>query len=114
MKSFPGSGFAVTIFEGNNKNNNNNEDYVEIIEISDELFSNPLSVYKNGQILIGRILHFDAKAKKYFASFRNSIINDTLFEILKSGSTIKYKKYFEDFEKRGDMRNKIFKFKHNF
>jgi hypothetical protein len=114
MKSFPGSGFAVSIFEGNNNKNNNNENnnegFVEMIEISDELYSNPLSVYKNGEILIGRVLNFDTKAKKYFASFRNSIINDTLYEVLKSGSTIKYKKYFDEFEKRGDLRNKIFKF----
>ncbi len=119
LKSIPGRGLIVSIFDDSKNKSNNKEEndvskieaFVDITEISDELHGNPISLYKKGHIALGRIISFDSEnSKKYFLSLRQSLTNDFLYDILKNGTTIKYKKYFDHFENSGDFRNKIFKF----
>ena len=118
LKSITGRGLIVSVLENNNEskkdnleNKNTLEAFVDLTEISDDLHANPLKLYPHGQIVLGRVLNFDSeKSKKYFISLRDSITNDTNFDILKNGSTIKFTKNFAHFEKTGDYRNKIFKF----
>ena len=88
----------------------NTEGFVDICEISDDLHPNPLNLYKPGTITLGRIINYDEKAKKYFISLRYSITSDENFDVLKNGSTLKYNKNFEIFERIGDFRNKIYKY----
>lgn len=106
LKSIPGRGLVVdlSIFD------NHSEAFVDICEISDDLHPNPLQIFKNGALTLGRVLSHDTKTNKYFLSLRASITDEEHYQILKSGSTLKYTKKFESFEKIGDFRNKIFKF----
>lgn len=116
LKAIPGRGLVVSLFDNKEINTHSQEEitkeaFVDISEISDDLHGNPLKLYSPGAIALGRVLYLDSeKSKKYFVSLRDSVTDDFLYDILKNGSTIKFKKHFEHFEKAGDFRNKIFKF----
>jgi len=121
LKSIPGRGLVISIFDTNEKSSGKKSHYnqdsikteafVDISEISDDLYANPLNFFIKGQVVIGRVLNFDLEnSKKFFVSLRQSITNDSLYDILKNGSTIKFTKYFDQYEKNGDFRNKIYKF----
>ena len=85
------------------------ETFVDICEITDYLHYNPLDFYKIGQLVKCRILSHDDKTSKYFASLRQSIVNDEEYDIIQNGSTIKFAEKFSS-TLSVDLRNKIIKF----
>ena len=46
-----------------------------------------MDFYKIGQLVKCRILSYDDKTSKYFASLRQSITNDEEYDIIQNGST---------------------------
>lgn len=68
-----------------------------------------MDFYKIGQLVKCRILSHDNKTSKYFASLRQSIINDEEYDIIQNGSTIKFAEKFSS-TLSVDLRNKIIKF----
>ena len=105
LKKLDGKGIIVSIRKGI-------ETFVDICEITDFLHYDPLDFYKIGQIVKCRILSFDEKTSKYFASLRNSIVNDELYDTIINGSTIKFAEKFSS-TLEIDLRNKIIKFGSN-
>ena len=85
------------------------ETFVDICEITDFLHYNPLEYYKKGQIVKCRILSKDNNSNRYFASLRNSIIDNEDYDIIMNGSTTKFLQRFSSFNSC-DLRNKIMKF----
>ena len=102
LKKLDGKGIIVQIRKGI-------ETFIDICEITDFLHYDPLDFYKIGQIVKCRILSFDEKTSKYFASLRNSIINDELYDTIINGSTIKFAEKFSS-TLEIDLRNKLIKF----
>ena len=105
LKKLDGKGIIVSIRKGI-------ETFVDICEITDFLHYDPLEFYKLGQLVKCRILSFEEKTSKYFASFRQSIVNDELYDIIQNGSTIKFAEKFSS-TLDVDLRNKIIKFGSN-
>ena len=105
LKKLDGKGLIISIRKGI-------ETFVDICEITDYLHYDPLDFYKLGQIVKCRILSFDEKTSKYFASLRHSIINDEEYDIIQNGSTIKFAEKFSS-TLEVDLRNKIIKFGEN-
>ena len=102
LKKLDGKGLIISIRKGI-------ETFVDICEITDFLHYDPLDFYKIGQIVKCRILSFDEKTSKYFASLRHSIVNDEEYDIIQNGSTIKFAEKFSS-TLPVDLRNKIIKF----
>ena len=101
LKKLDGKGLIISIRK-------DIETFVDICEITDYLHYNPLDFYKIGQLVKCRILSYDDKTSKYFASLRQSITNDEEYDIIQNGST---KKFAEKFSSTlsVDLRNKIIK-----
>ena len=102
LKKLDGKGLIISIKK-------EVETFVDICEITDFLHYDPLDFYKIGQIVKCRILSFDEKTSKYFASLRHSIVNDEEYDIIQNGSTIKFAEKFSS-TLAVDLRNKIIKF----
>ena len=102
LKKLDGKGLIISIRKGV-------ETFVDICEITDFLHYDPLDFYKLGQLVKCRILSFDEKTSKYFASLRHSIVNDEEYDIIQNGSTIKFAEKFSS-TLAVDLRNKIIKF----
>ena len=102
LKKLDGKGLIISIKK-------EVETFVDICEITDFLHYDPLDFYKIGQIVKCRILSFDEKTSKYFASLRHSIVNDKEYDIIQNGSTIKFAEKFSS-TLAVDLRNKIIKF----
>ena len=102
LKKLDGKGLIISIRK-------DIETFVDICEITDFLHYDPLDFYKIGQLVKCRILSFDEKTSKYFASLRHSIVNDEEYDIIQNGSTIKFAEKFSS-TLSVDLRNKIIKF----
>ena len=102
LKKLDGKGLIISIRK-------DIETFVDICEITDFLHYNPLEFYKIGQLVKCRILSHDDKTSKYFASLRQSIVNDEEYDIIQNGSTIKFGEKFSS-TLSVDLRNKIIKF----
>jgi rRNA biogenesis protein RRP5 len=103
VKAIDGRGLIVDI-------NDSHEGFVDVCEVSDDLHANPLEFYKKGHVLIARVISYDEKLNKYFLSLRHSITDESSYNVLTTGATIKFNKQFDQFEKIADYRNKILKF----
>ena len=102
LKKLDGKGLIISIRK-------DIETFVDICEITDFLHFNPLDFYKIGQLIKCRILSYDDKTSKYFASLRHSIVNDEEYDIIQNGSTIVFNEKFSS-TLSVDLRNKIIKF----
>ena len=105
LKKLDGKGLIISIKKGI-------ETFVDICEITDFLHYDPLDFYKVGQLVKCRLLSFDEKTSKYFASLRHSIVNDEEYDIIQNGTTIKFAEKFSS-TLSVDLRNKIIKFGSN-
>ena len=102
LKKLGGKGLIISIKKGI-------ETFVDICEITDFLHYDPLDFYTIGQLVKCRLLSFDEKTSKYFASLRHSIVNDEEYDIIQNGTTIKFAEKFSS-TLSVDLRNKIIKF----
>ena len=102
LKKLDGKGIIISIRK-------DIETFVDICEITDFLYFNPLEFYKIGQLVKCRILSYDEKTSKYFASLRHSIVNDEEYDIIQNGSTLKFAEKFSS-TLSVDLRNKIVKY----
>jgi len=75
LKKLDGKGIIISIRK-------DIETLVDICEITDFLHFNLLDFYKIVQLVKCRILSYDEKTSKYFASLRHSIINDKEYDII--------------------------------
>lgn len=81
---------------------------VDILEVCDEWLADPLNRFEIGIFVKARILNKDNN--KINVSLRDSITNEKTWKVLsKNGSTHEYKQMFDEIEKIGDLRNRIFK-----
>ena len=106
LKKISGRGLIIEIFS------NKIETFVDITEITDDLYYNPLEYYKIGQILLTRILTYNSEKKIYFCSLRESIINQKKYDLITKGTTLEFQNVFYNKENYNsyDIRNKILKF----
>ena len=102
LKKLDGKGIIISIRK-------DIETFVDICEITDFLHFNPLDFYKIVQLVKCRILSYDEKTSKYFASLRHSIVNDEEYDIIQNGSTLKFAEKFSS-TLSVDLRNKIVKY----
>ena len=106
LKRINGKGLVVEL-------PNSKSGFIDICEVTDEIHPNPLEKFAIGFITLGRILGIneDLSHNQYLISLRDSVVIDSLFNIIINGSSIQFLNKFNDFEKHCDFRNKIMKLK---
>lgn len=78
--------------------------FIDVCELTDEI------EHFNKTLFFARVI--DTKQTKVQLSARESIVDDEKYKILKEGTSMEYKQAFGELQKKGDLRNLIFKY-HN-
>ena len=109
LKKIPGRGLVISLFfDKDNISNNTITGFCDITEITDNCSADPVEYYSVNNILLGRVLYYDNNLNKYFVSFRNSLVNEKNYNLLKLGSTSQAESLLN--LNVADLRNKLYKF----
>ena len=105
LKKISGRGLVISLYFDSKDHINA---FCDITEITDLLVANPLEYFKEGDVVLGRVLSYDNTLGKYVVSLRESLVKEADFKIISSGNTNQAAGLLN--KSKIDLRNKLYKY----